>query len=362
MHTGLAVSETTPTHPAFQTAIPLLSLNQHAHETRMSEPENSPDSSSRRKLRVFSGMGMAGLVLMMVGCMLPLVLCGQDTCSQPAKKPARQLNVVTVFDFFTTLTGVHHTNGVTASDRNNLSVYYNFTINNKIKSGKLVITNYYYTDLGLRDYQDSITQISEDQFIIKNAVAFQLMKSRLSFNLATNAKSQYFRHYEYRPDSTGRMERYLYTAYLSPGYRNFSCGLRFDFTDKVALELGVVNGKTTLIRNQDIFGSRMVAKLYGLEKGTRKKSEAGFNLVLTMTPQKIYKSLYMENFSQFNVNKADVKLLSRYRMDINNAVHLIFLKHFRLTLRTQCRYDLSISSKISLSNHFSVGFYLNNAF
>lgn len=328
----------------------------------MPKPANSLLSSSSRQLRTRKSSCIFGLLLLVVFLAFPAVLRCQDTCSQPATKPARQLTVVTVFDFFTTLTGAHHTNGVTASDRNNLSVYYNFTINNKIKSGKLVITNYYYTDLGLRDYEDSITQISEDQYIIKNAAAFQLLKSRLSFNLATNAKSQYFRHYEYRPDSTGRMERYLYTAYLSPGYRNFSCGLRFDFTDKVALELGVVNGKTTLIRNQDIFGSRMAAKLYGLEKGTRKKSEAGFNLVLTMTPQKIYKSLYMENFSQFNVNKADVKLLSRYRMDINNAVHLIFLKHFRLTLRTQCRYDLTISEKVSLMNHFSVGFYLNNAF
>ncbi len=328
----------------------------------MPKPVKSPDSSPRRQLRTLNGSGLIGLLLLVASLEFPAEVRSQDTCSKPPAVPARQLTVVTVFDFFTTLTGAHHTNGVTASDRNNLSVYYNFTINNKIKSGKLFITNYYYTDLGLRDYQDSITQISEDQYIIKNAVAFQLLKSRLSFNLATNAKSQYFRHYEYRPDSTGRMERYLYTAYLSPGYRNFSCGLRFDFTDKVALELGLVNGKTTLIRNQEIFNSREAAKLYGLEEGTRKKSEAGFNLVFTLTPQKLYKSLYMENFSQFNVNKAELKLLSRYRMDINNAVHLIFLKHFRLTLRTQCRYDLNISDKVSLMNHFSVGFYLNNAF
>ena len=289
-------------------------------------------------------------------------LYSQDTCNQNKTKPSRQLTAVTVIDFFTTFTGVRYLNGYTTSEKNNLNFYYNFTLNNKIKAGKLAITNYYYTDLGIRDYQDSITVISDDQFIIKNAVACQFLKSKLSFSLGTNSKSQYFRHYEYGTDTAGNITRTLFTAYQSPGYRNFSCGIRYDISEKVSIEFGLVNGKTTLMKNQKIFESRNTNKLYGLEKGTKKKSESGFNLVVTIPPNKISKNLFFENFSQLNVNKADLDCIKYYKFDINNAIHYIFLKHFRLTLRTLCRYDLNTGKRATVIHHLSAGFYLNNTF
>ena len=95
-------------------------------------------------------------------------------------------------------------------------------------------------------------------------------------------------------------------------------------------------GKGQPIKNQQIFNSRGVQKLYGLEKGTRRKSEFGINLILTLTPHEILKNLYFENFSQFNVCHADFDQLIYYRADINHAFHYIFLKHFRLTLRSLC--------------------------
>lgn len=289
-------------------------------------------------------------------------LYSQDTCNQTKTKPSRQLTAVTVIDFFTTFTGVRYLNGYTTSEKNNLNFYYNFTLNNKIKAGKLSVTNYYYTDLGIRDYQDSITVISDDQFIIKNAIAYQFFKSKFSFSLGTNSKSQYFRHYEYGTDTAGNITRTLFTAYQSPGYRNFSCGIRYDISEKVSIEFGLVNGKTTLMKNQKIFESRNTNKLYGLEKGTKKKSESGFNLVVTIPPNKISKNLFFENFSQLNVNKADLDCIKYYKFDINNAIHYIFLKHFRLTLRTLCRYDLNTGKRATVIHHLSAGFYLNNTF
>lgn len=287
---------------------------------------------------------------------------GQDSCSQAPARAVKQITVVTMIDFFTTFTGISYINGLTSNEKNNLYLYYNLTINNKVKSGKFSMTNYYFTEFGLRDYADSVTSISEDQYCFKNSVSFQFWKSKFALNISANSKSQYFRHYEYKEDSAGNQIKYLYTAYLSPGYKNYSGGIKYDVNDSFTIEFGIVNGKMTKIKTQQIFDSRETDKLYGLEKGTTKKSEFGMNLILTATPNEILKNLYFENFSQFNINKSDISHLRYLKADINNAFHYVFLKHFRVTLRTICQYDLTISPRMKVINNLSIGFYLNNKF
>ncbi len=267
-----------------------------------------------------------------------------------------------MIDFFTTFTGIAYINGQTAYEKNNLHLYYNITINNKIKSGQFSLTTYYFTEFGIRSFADSITSITEDQYCFKNSLSYQFGESKFALNIATNSKSQYFRHDEYRLDSAGHLDKYIYTSYLSPGYKNFSGGLKFEANEHFTLELGLVNGKTTRIKNQEIFDSRESEKLYGLEKGTTKKTEYGVNLVLTITPTQVLKNLYFENFSQFNVSKSGFHHLKYAKADVNNAFHYIFLKHFRLTLRTLCQYDIAVSPKVKVVNNLSIGFYLNNRF
>jgi len=287
---------------------------------------------------------------------------GQDSCSQAPVKAAKQITAVTMIDFFTTFTGISYINGLASNEKSNLYLYYNLTINNKVKSGKFAMTNYYFTEFGIRDYIDSITSFSEDQYCFKNSVSFQFGKSKFAVNISTNSKSQYFSHYEYKEDSIGNQVKYLYTAYLSPGYKNFSGGIKYEVNESFTIEFGMVNGKTTKIKNQEIFVSRETDKLYGLEKGTTKKSEFGLNLIFAATPQELIKNMYFENFSQFNLNKTDFNHLKFIKADINNALHYIFLKHFRLTLRTICQYDLTISPGMKVINNLSIGFYLNNKF
>lgn len=298
--------------------------------------------------------------------MMPVLLLsgayGQDSCSQTPVKAAKQITAVTMIDFFTTFTGISYINGLTSNEKSNLYLYYNLTINNKVKSGKFSMTNYYFTEFGIRDYIDSITSFSEDQYCFKNSVSFRFGKSKFAVNISTNSKSQYFRHYEYKEDSAGNQVKYLYTAYLSPGYKNFSGGIKYEVNESFTIEFGMVNGKMTKIKNQEIFNSRETEKLYGLDKGTTKKSEFGLNLIFAATPQELLKNMYFENFSQFNLNKTDFKHLKFIKADINNALHYIFLKHFRLTLRTICQYDLTISPGMKVINNLSIGFYLNNKF
>jgi hypothetical protein len=289
-------------------------------------------------------------------------VCGQDSIPHTSIQPPRQIKIVTVIDFYTTFAGIQFINGQTSNEKNSLYLYYNLTINNKVSGGNFMMANYYFTEIGVKKFIDSITSISEDQYNFKNSLSYRIGNSRFALNIVTNSKSQYFRHKDYKADSTGAMVPYLYTSYSSPGYNNLSAGLKIDAGDYCTIELGLVNGRKTRIKNQAIFESRSANKLYGLEKGEVKKMEFGLNLILTIPSHEIAKNLYFENFSQFNVNRSDIKFLKYYKADINNAFHFKLLKHFRLTLRTKFLYDINANPKPMLVNSFTIGFYLNNTF
>ncbi len=287
---------------------------------------------------------------------------GQDSTNRALVIPERQIKAVTIIDFYTTFASIQFINGQTSNEKNSLYLYYNLTINNKVSAGKFMMSNYYFTEFGFKKFVDSISSISEDQYNFKNNLSYRFGKSRFAFNIVTNSKSQYFKHKDYKADSTGVMVPFLYTSYLSPGYNNLSAGIKYDAGDYCTIELGLVNGRKTRIKNQAIFETREAKKLYGLEKGEVTKMEFGLNLVFTVPSHEILKNLYLENFSQFNVNRSDIKFLKYYKADINNAFHFKLLKHFRLTLRTKFLYDINVNPKPKVINSFTIGFYLNNTF
>lgn len=323
-----------------------------------------------RNLNVNSGSGylkfrrIAVRYMILLFTVLTAESSGQqaDSCSEPVPNSARRITILTELDFFTTFTGVNYLNGRTDTERNNLYLYYNITLSNKVKAGNLSINSHYFNEFGLRDYRDSIQVVSEDQYTMKNSAAFRIPGAGISLNAAFVYKSQYFRHFEFRLDSNGKSEKYLYTSYLSPGYRNASVGLRIEPTAYFAVELGIVNGRKTKIRNQQIFETRQASKLYGLSKGTNSITEYGLNLIVTIQPHEILKNLYWENFTQINAAHTSLTRISGYKLDINNAFHYRFLRFFRLSLRTFCLYDSVISPKVTLATNLSLGFYLSNTF
>jgi len=315
-------------------------------------------SQKNDNTRLFENILMALIVLLPSVC-----TCAQDTTNNYVPPLVKnQVTSVAVIDFFTTFSGINVINGETSNEFNNIYLYYNFSVNNKLKSGKFVMLTYYFTECGMRKYFDSITSISDDQYNFKNSISYRIRKSRFTFNLSISSKSQYFNHYDYKEDSLGKMERYLFTSYLSPGYSNFSGGLKYEFNDNCAIELGLVNGRNTKIRNQALFDSRGVNKLYGLDKGLSKKMEFGFNLIVSVPTHRIFKNFYVENFSQFNINRDKILDYKDYKVDINNAFHYKLFKSFRLSLRTKLIYDININTKPKIINYFTVGFYLNNMF
>lgn len=276
------------------------------------------------------------------------------------QKHLRKIEIVTVLDFFTTFAGVHVLNGNTDDEKSNVHFYYNFTVNNIIKSGSVRITNYFFTEFGVKMYFDSISVISEDSYKFKNALSYCINHSKLAINVSFCTKSQFFRHFDFRPDTMDGFERFLYTTYLSPGYIDYSGGIKIFFNDFFTVEFGLVNGHKIKIRNQEIFDSRMARSLYGLKKGEKQKTDYGFNMAINLTPKEIFKNVFWENFSQFNVSRENAKMIKYYLCDINNAFHYRFLKYLRLTLRTQMQYDYNISLKPKFTNTMTFGFYLNN--
>lgn len=302
------------------------------------------------------------LVLLLMQTSIPSY-CGTaplEADTTPPLTKSRQIQIVTALDFFTTFAGFHVLNGTEAEEKNNLHVYYNFSINNIVKAGSLKITNYFYTELGLKMYFDSISVISEDAYTLKNSLSYSINQSKIALNVAISTKSQFFRHYDYRSDSSERYNQFLYTSYLSPGYTDYSFGLKLFLNDFATLEFGLVNGRVTRIRNQGIFDSRQCDFLYGLRKGETEKTEYGFSLSVNLMAMKIFKNILWENFSHINVAKDDVSMLKYYQCDVNNALHYRFFKYLRLSLKTRLLYDVNLSSKPKLTNAIILGFYLNN--
>lgn len=262
-------------------------------------------------------------------------------------------------DFFITGSSISTKNILESYEPDNFHFYYYINTNNRLKIGKFKISSYFFNEFGLRSYRDSITTISEDVFNFKNSVSLPLKNSNFDFNFSVSTKSQFWKHYNYSFDND-TIIKFLYTDYLSPGYKVYSGGFRYNFLTFSSIEFGLASGRKTVIKNQNIFDQRNAKKLYGLEKGRYSLTNFGFNLILNISPTKIFKNFYFENFAQIFISKDSFFRFNSYNVDINNSVHYILLKYIRLTLRTKFLYDRIIYIKPIIVNQFVIGFYLNN--
>jgi hypothetical protein len=139
-----------------------------------------------------------------------------------------------------------------------------------------------------------------------------------------------------------------------------SGGLRYTFWDRSSIEIGLASGKTTRMKNQEIFTQRKSTKFYGLENGVRKKTVIGIKLLVIISTKKLFKNFYLEQFSQVFLDKDSLQKIKSYDVDINNALHYLFLKYIRLSARTKVLYDRTVFTDPTIIQQFSIGFYLNN--
>jgi hypothetical protein len=285
---------------------------------------------------------------------------GNDSLPKFKKRSVKIKLIDGNFDFYTTLNGNRSINSQDENTKNNLYVYYNFTFQNRIKIKKIKITSYFFNEFGIRRFKDSIVSVAEDIYNFKNSISVPFKKSHFDFNLTVSTKSQFWNHYTYTLDSNKHYQKNIYTSYLSPGYIIYSGGIRYNFWNYSSIEIGLASGKTTKIKNQDIFTERKAEKLYGINKGTFKKTNIGFHILVNISAKKLFKNFYIEQFSQIFIDKDSIKKIKSYNVDVNNAFHYVFLKFIRLSVRTKFLYDQTVFIKPTIIQQISIGFYLNN--
>ena len=266
---------------------------------------------------------------------------------------------ILVLDFFATIHAVKYENSMESSQIPQLNAYYNVSVNNWAKTKYFSLRTFIYNEYGFRHYFDSLTIKTEDNFRFRNNVQIQLIK-RVSLQGGIELRTQLWKKWEQRADTMQANSRYLYTDYCSPGYSIYSLGGGINFLENAAVYLGLVGGRITRIRNQQIFDDRGAKKLYGIEKGERRKVEWGLNLLISVPPQLFSKHFGWELSASMFAPQAAIGRVKSYTAESNCVLHYMFLKHMRLSLRSQMQYDESVQERIFIANWLSLGFYLSN--
>ncbi len=266
---------------------------------------------------------------------------------------------VTVLDFFTTVHAIQYENVMESNQVAQLNAYYNWSVNNLARTGKLSIRTFIFNEYGFRHYFDSLTVKTEDNLRIRNNL--QLTPGKLfMIQCGIDQRTQLWKKWAHREDTLNGSRRYLYSDYGSPGYTMYSLGMGVNFAQGPAIYLGLVGGKITRIRNQKVFDERGASTLYGLKKGERRKVEWGMNLLVSVPPYRISKHFGWELSGTVFAPRTGIGRMRSYTAEGSNVLHYMFLRHMRLSWRTQVQYDEAIQTKIFVANHLSLGFYLSN--
>lgn len=284
----------------------------------------------------------------------------KDSTELAKKIQNKQIKYHYLVDFYSSFALTQLLNSRNKNDKGSLYFYYNATIAADLYYKKIAFNSFYTTDFGVAKYFDSLAIIQADQYNFKNSFSYKLGNSKFAVNFMLLSRSQYYNQYNYSFDSTGSCLAIPKSSYKSPGYRILSGGMKYS-TKSFSVELGIVNCLYTLMKNQKYYDILNTNNLYGLEKGKKSKLDYGFVLIISVPIHKIYPNIYYENFSQVKIIKDDLTLINRYCFDTNQALHFIFLKHFRLSLRTKINYDYRISLKPNIINNVALGFYFHNS-
>lgn len=265
------------------------------------------------------------------------------------------------YDFYTTVMASFAKNPVDPNtEHSNIYFYYNVTLNNRLQLKSFRVNTYFFNEFGKRFFMDSISALDADKYYLKNTFSKALIKDKFSLSTMLNIQSQFWRHYDYREDGKGQRRRYLTNNYFTPGYILFSAGFTYDFWKGSSITLGLASGKITKLRDASIWDSRPADVLYGVEAGHKIKTIYGINLQVNILPKKIGKQFVWVNNSELYLPNEHLGSIKYYTLHFNNALHYLFLQYFRVSLRTQIKYDLAIQEKPEILNQVSIGFYLSN--
>jgi len=267
------------------------------------------------------------------------------------------------YDFYATATAFsyHNDEERKKQEANHLHFYYNATINNDFRTPYFRLQTRIFNELGYRKYFDSLGIKNEDMLRMNNSLQIPTKHKKINISGSVNIKTQLHKEYKYKQDkSSDSLIQTLYTDYNSPGYSIYSLGLCYKLWKYARAEIGVAAGKTTRIKNQEIFESRDKEKLYGVERGDKRKISYGIHGLFNAPVRKIKENIYWQNTTKFFCDRKDLRFINRYEFETVNAFHFKFLDHLRLSWQFSANYDRSVSKKVYLANQASIGFYLSN--
>jgi hypothetical protein len=277
----------------------------------------------------------------------------------PSKALKPDLESVLMLDFFTTFNAVRYDNQTMPDQVPQLNVYYNLNLDNQLRSRFFALRTILFNEYGFRHYFDSVTVKTDDNLRLRNTIQVKLYRE-LSIQAGTDFNTQCWKKWLPEEDTSLGRSRYLFSDYQSPGYVVYSMGVGLNFLKGGTLNLGLVGGKVTRIRNQNIFEERGAETLYGLKKGERKKAEWGISLNSAIPAQKLGSHFFWEFNSSLFIPGATSGFAKTYTGDAMAALYYVFLKYMRLSLRTDLKYDEQVQSKLFMVQRFSIGFYLSN--
>lgn len=266
-------------------------------------------------------------------------------------------NFLLYYDFYTTLTALHQLNQINTGEHNNIYFYYNVDVKSNVQLARCKWDFYFFNDYGVRHFFDSITTKTQDQLTLKNNFYYPIWKKKIYLSLQANTQTKMYNTFQYR-SSNG--ERYLYDGFMSPGVVYYSGGITIETSGNGTIQIGLGSSKVTKIKNQKIFDSRETETINGITKGQNKKEEWGIAMSAIVPMQTLGKRWHWEMACNGFTPLNHWRNLKKYTCDANNVFHFCFLKYVRLSLRTKIKYEESQSPKIGMTNHLSVGFYLNN--
>ena len=287
----------------------------------------------------------------------------QSKTYKPAPPPSPGTYMNFTLDAFLNILGTINHNAPTYTEPNNMVFYYSLTFENRLTiQKKLYLNTYYFYEFGNRYFFDTIpSSIINDRWDFNNKILIPFGFKNFSFSLSINTTSQYRNQYDYRTNDEGVEERYLYTSAGSPKYTTYSGGFNYDFWDRSSVDFSLASAKRTKIKNQRLFDTRETDYLYGIEKGNNKLIEYGFNITLQIGRQKIFKNFYWENYTETFIQAKQYQAFKHTTIDMKNIFHYIFFSYFRLSFKTDLRYDTDIyDKKPFITNQLMLGVYFNN--
>jgi len=267
-----------------------------------------------------------------------------------------------MLDAFCNILGTSYYNAPSFTEPNNMLLYYNITFVNILNiKEKIILNTYFYNELGYKIFFDSISLIMDDRYDFNNMLLLPFGYKNLSISLNADINSQFWKHYDYRINAEDETERFLYTSARSPSYTVYSGGINYRFWKQSSINLGIASAKKTKIKNQSLFDERESDELYGIEKGKKRIFTFGFNLTTQIVQQKIFKNLYFENYTGIFIQADRYQALKHTTIDMKNTFHYVFFSNFRLSLKTDLRYDVNaFGTRPYVVNQLMLGIFFNS--